>query len=477
MSTSRRTFLRASATAGASGALADLGFLRPISRAAAGDVAVDPTLVRLGPDLSTLLRLIRDTPRDRCVPVFLRQFQAGLSYQEFLSGLFLLSLEDGDPHQVAQVYSAHRISSEARIEERLLPLFWVLDRIKGSLERGGQGKPAGPLVGSIPAAERASAVLRDAIARSDPDQAERAIAAIARGRGPRQAMSQLWEHGARRAAGTLGHHPILIANSWRALEAIGWEHAEPVLRFIARSLPHGEPDRTFSPNLERVEGTLPGLPADWASDGRDRAATLEVYRLLRRGDTDATADLICAELASGKVKAGAVWEALHLVGADLIFRYRTGGTPIGGALIHAITSANALHFGFDCGGEDRVRLLMLLQGAGVIGDTFVRPAQAGGLLRAMDLLDLAADGGRAVGVSEIFSMLPYKASEYVERGPGERSASDEACSTGLQPAERPLECAALPAGGADPALRQGVARPARHQVSGGGVRGCVSDEP
>ncbi|WZO98532.1 twin-arginine translocation signal domain-containing protein [Isosphaeraceae bacterium EP7] len=427
MISSRRSFLRASATAGASGALADLGFLLPISQAAAGDVTIDPARVRLGPDLSALLRLIRETPRDKCVPVFLRQFQAGLSYQEFLSGLFLLSLEDGDPHQVAQVYSAHRIGSEARTEERLLPLFWVLDRVKEGLERVGEGKSPRHIGGTLPTANTAADVLRGSIARSDPDQAERAIAAIARSRGPRQAMSQLWEHGARRAAGTLGHHPILIANSWRTLEAIGWDHAEPVLRFIARSLPNGPPDRTFAPNLARVERVLPGLPADWASDERDRGATIAIYRLLRQGETDGTSDLICAQLASGQVKAGAIWEAFHLVAADLIFRYKTGGTPIGGALIHAITSTNALHFGFDCCGEDRVRLLMLLQGAGVVGDTFVRPAEADGMLRAMDLLELKTDGGRAFGFTEIFSSLPYKAKEYVEKEPSERSASDEAC--------------------------------------------------
>ena len=48
-----------------------------------------------------------------------------------------------------------------------------------------------------------------------------------------------------------------------------------------------------------------------------------------------------------------MWDAVHLVAADLLFRYKTGGRAIGGVLIHAITSTNALRCGFDCCGDDR----------------------------------------------------------------------------------------------------------------------------
>ncbi len=53
-------------------------------------------------------------------------------------------------------------------------------------------------------------------------------------------------------------------------------------------------------------------------------------------------------LVRAKSKAGAIWDAVHLVAADLLFRYKTGGSMIGGYLIHAVTSTNALRFGFDC---------------------------------------------------------------------------------------------------------------------------------
>ncbi|MHC5543278.1 hypothetical protein ACYOEI_34075, partial [Singulisphaera rosea] len=223
---------------------------------------------------------------------------------------------------------------------------------------------------------------------------------------------------------------IIVANSFRTLDALGWQHAEPVLRYIARELSgSAASDRTFAPNRVRIERILPGLPADWASsEDHDRVATLEVYRLLREGDPDATADLICAQISSGKVKAGAVWDAIHLVAADLIFRYRTGGTPIGGALIHAVTATNALRFGFDCSLDDSIRLLLLLQGVGMLGDTFIRPSQKGGELRPLDLIELQVDPAhRTIRVADIFAELPFKDRQYVETNHEERSASDAGC--------------------------------------------------
>ncbi len=140
-----------------------------------------------------------------------------------------------------------------------------------------------------------------------------------------------------------------------------------------------------------------------------RGATLEVFHLLRQGKTDAVCDLICTQLSSGRVKAGAVWDAVHLVAADLLFRYKTGGRAIGGVLIHAVTSTNALRCGFDCCGDDRVRLLMLLQSVGGLGNQFVVPNEKDGQLRDINLLDLKADDtNAAASIADVFATLPNK---------------------------------------------------------------------
>ena len=223
-------------------------------------------------------------------------------------------------------------------------------------------------------------------------------------------MSLLWEFGARRVTGSLGHHPIMVANTWRTLEALGWQHSEPVLRYLAHPF-QTRGGRDVRPNQERASKTLPRLPADWAANEPDRGATLELFHLLRQGKTDAVCDLICTQLSSGRVKAGAVWDAVHLVAADLLFRYKTGGRAIGGVLIHAVTSTNALRCGFDCCGDDRVRLLILLQGVAGLGNQFVLPDERDGQLRDKNLLDLKADETRAASIADVFAMLPNKTSD------------------------------------------------------------------
>ncbi len=85
----------------------------------------------------------------------------------------------------------------------------------------------------------------------------------------------------------------MVANSWRTLEALGWQHAEPVLRYLTRAFAGDRADRTYLPNQDRVRKTLPILPADWATSEPNGGATLELYELLRRGNTDGSCDLIC----------------------------------------------------------------------------------------------------------------------------------------------------------------------------------------
>ena len=108
----RRGFLATSAAATAVPLLPDLDFLAPVSRAAATDTRIDPEQVRKSPSIGLLIKLIQTTPRDKCVPVFIEQLQAGLSYQDLLSALLLATIEHGDPHQVLGVY--RRTASAAK---------------------------------------------------------------------------------------------------------------------------------------------------------------------------------------------------------------------------------------------------------------------------------------------------------------------------------------------------------------------------
>lgn len=362
--------------------------LAQLGQASAADAPLVPGRIRQTPDIESLVALIRTTPRTECVAAFIRELNRGLTYHDFLSALFLATFEHGDPHQVAQVYSAHRLASQSPVADRLLPLFWVLDRIALGFEQ----QPSMLLkdIGNdLPAVDRDATALEAAMREQDAAAAERAIVAVARAHGPRPAMSRLGKHGIRRVGGSFGHHPIMIANAYRTLDALNWERAEPVLRYLASGFSQNESDEAYEPNRERVRQVAAKLPGDWAHGPASRAATVELYGMLRRGEREPSCELISAELTSGGATAATVWDAIHLTASDLIVRYKTGGLPIGGAMIHAITSTNALRFGFMNSEDDGVRLLMILQGVAALSDVFLADAAKDDQLRDMNLLELA----------------------------------------------------------------------------------------
>jgi hypothetical protein len=134
-----------------------------------------------------------------------------------------------------------------------------------------------------------------------------------------------------------------------------------------------------------------------------------------------------AALRSGRVKSGAAWDAIALAAADSVFRHKIGGGMLGGQ-IHAVTTTNALRYGFDLVDDPQAKLLNLLQAAGVVCDFYVRRISKEGNLRDMSLLDLKNNPGKATGtLRDVFELLPFKARDHFEPKPGEREASDQAC--------------------------------------------------
>ena len=424
----------------ATGALAtDLSFLKPLSLARAQEIEISKDWMSHRPEIMPIVRLIRTTPRPDCVEVFVKELKRGLSYQGFLSALFLTASETGDLHQLAQIYAAHRISQTGSIEERLLPLFWALDRVKQGQEHEDKRHFLSDLKGALPSASTANAFFNEAMRKADKSQVERAIVALATAEGPRQAMNRLWKYAARDLGGTLGHLPIGVANAWRTLETIGWQHAEPALRYMAREVCRPEGDSTFAGNELRVKETLPLLPPDWASNDSNRSLTLELYTLLRSARPEDAGDFICASLIQKTAKAGAIWDAISLAAADLIYRHRIGGNIIGGALIHAITSSNALRYGFQHVRDHETRLIQLLQAAGSVAAGFIGPAAKNHRLRNLNLVDDLGrlERGGPDQASELFTLLPKKGDSYRQQHASEREASDVACRKTFQFLKKP----------------------------------------
>ena len=65
----------------------------------------------------------------------------------------------------------------------------------------------------------------------DEGAADAAVAALARSASAGEVFEMLWRYGARDWR-SIGHKAIFVSNSWRALQSIGWQHAEPVLRSL-----------------------------------------------------------------------------------------------------------------------------------------------------------------------------------------------------------------------------------------------------
>ena len=180
----------------------------------------------------------------------------------------------------------------------------------------------------------------------------------------------LWRYGARDYR-NIGHKAIFVANAHRTLQVIGWQHAEPVLRSLVLGLldfgkqqqvnGYALDDQCYGGNLRLVKESFPRGSEAWAADHPDPAATRSILASLREATpAEACAD-VAGRLAKGQTGAGAVWDAVHLAGAELRLRAR-GGAAL--AAVHAVTSANALHYSYLAAANPRDRFLLLLQAAG-----------------------------------------------------------------------------------------------------------------
>ena len=241
----RRRFLGLSA-AGTLAALGDLGFLAHLPRVASAEAKVDPARVRLRPEIEPLVRLLEDTPRERVLEEVAARIRRGLGYREVLAALLLAGVRNIQPrpvgfkfHAVLVVNSAHLASLASPDSDRWLPIFWALDHFKSSQaadERDGDWTMGPVDESAVPAADKARA--RRSSTRWTTGTRRRPTPRSPAWRA-RPAPGEIFElfcrYGARDFR-EIGHKAIYVANSFRTLESIGWQHAEPVLRSLAYAL-------------------------------------------------------------------------------------------------------------------------------------------------------------------------------------------------------------------------------------------------
>ncbi|MBI3414450.1 MAG: hypothetical protein HY043_03875 [Verrucomicrobia bacterium] len=369
----RRQFFQTAAT-GALGALGGLDFLARLPRVTAAEARLETRFVQFRPEIEPLVRLLEETPRERLLEEVGRRIQRGLSYREVLSALLLAGVRNVQPrpvgfkfHAVLVVNSAHLASLASPETDRWLPIFWALDYFKDSQARNARegNWHLGPVEETtVPSADKAKAAFVKAMEAWDVAGADAAVVGLARSAPPGEVFETFCRFGARDFR-EIGHKAIYVANSWRTLQHIGWQHAEPVLRSLAYALldyngenPAGRAapeDRSFKRNRELAAK----IRNDWLTGKLDAAATTELLQILRAGSENDACDQVVALLNRG-CSPQPIWDALFASAGELLMR------DPGIISLHAVTSTNAFHFAFQTSKDDTTRRLLLLQNAAFV---------------------------------------------------------------------------------------------------------------
>lgn len=376
----RREFLGTSAAGGGLLLGGGLGFLSRLAPVSAAEATLLPALVRADAGVEPTVRLLEETPRERLLEEVAGRIRSGaLSYREVLAALQLAGVRNVQPrpqvgfkfHAVLVINSAHLASLASPDADRWLPIFWALDRFKAAqLEtRQTSGwRMSAVEEAKVPAADKARAAFVAAMDAWDEAGADLAAAALARSAGRNECFELFARYGARDWR-DIGHKAIYVANSFRTLDAIGWQHAEPVLRSLAYALlkhdgqvpagadlPADRPWRHNDDLAKAVAGHRVPAGGGGAGVQPDPGPTAELLAGLRTASDAGIADAVRDALRAG-APASAVWDAVLAGSAELLMR------KPGIVALHAVTTANALRYAYDASGDPHTRLMMLFQAA------------------------------------------------------------------------------------------------------------------
>lgn len=384
-STGRRRFLKTAAAGAAFAGLADFSFLGRFPAVSAEDAKPDPKIVKLNGDIEPLVRVIEDTPRDKLLEEIAGRIRKGTTYREIVAALLLAGVRNVQPrpsvgfkfHAVLVVNSAHLASLSSPDEHRWLPIFWALDYFKSSQEadvREGNWT-MGPVDESrVPPPHLARKALIEAMDRWDEPAADAAVAGLARTAGSNELFDLFARYGCRDFR-SIGHKAIYVANSWRTLNCVGWQYAEPVLRSLAYALLARE--NAGNPSENDYDADRPGrknlalaktFRDDWQTGTIDKQATHDLLATIYGGSADELCTQVAATINRG-VSPQSVFDALLVGSGELLMRQP------GIVGIHTLTSSNALRYAFSACGDEETRKLLLLQNAAFL--PLFRGAMAG----------------------------------------------------------------------------------------------------
>jgi hypothetical protein len=405
----RRRFLKSAVATSAALGFGDLSFLSRLPRISAAEAQLDPKIVRFHSDIEPLVRFLEDTPREKLLEEVGSRLRLGLTYRELLAALLLAGVRNIQPrpvgfkfHSVLVVNSAHLASLSSPDSDRWLPIFWALDYFKSAQAQDvkeGDWTMAPADESKLPPAHKARQAFAEAMDNWDEAAADAAVTALARTTGAQEMFEIFCRYGMRDFR-EIGHKAIYVANSWRTLQAIGWQHAEPVLRSLALGLlDRGGDQNPAKADLSadrpwRANRTaVAKIRSDWVEGKPSESATIEFLETLRHASPDEASGKVI-ELLNRGVAPQSITNALFATAGELLVR-RPGLVSL-----HACTSTNALHFAFQNTANDETRRLLLLQNA-----AFLTLFRGGDSLKGVKLDELqpANSDKEANSLDEIFA--------------------------------------------------------------------------
>jgi len=342
-----------------------------------------------------------------------REIHQGTTYQQVVAALFLAAIRNIQPrptvgfkfHAAMAVHAAHLTSLSVPESDRWLPIFWMLNFFKTSQaqeQRAGGWRMAPVDENTLPPAGKAKQAFIEAMENWDEKKADGAVAGLVRSAKPNEVYELFFRLGARDFR-DIGHKNIFAANSWRTLQFIGWQHAEPVVRSLAFAQLHhdlknttpaqsdDEADRPWRRNQEQAAR----MGKQWMSGKVDEGATREMLEVLRTGSNNDACDK-AVELIGRGVSPQSIWDALFAGAGELLMRQP------GIVLVHAVDTTNAMHYNFQTTADEGTKKLLLLQNCAFL--TMFRGMIRGKVadLRVDDVKPLALDKPSAP-IEEIFS--------------------------------------------------------------------------
>ncbi|MEM7479446.1 MAG: hypothetical protein AAF483_31055, partial [Planctomycetota bacterium] len=371
MTSNRRSFL---ATSSGTSLLLGSGLVltSKLPLLTASEANLESKHVQFSDDSEPLVQLIEESPRDVVLSRVAEKIREGASYQQVLTGLFLAAIRNVQPrpsvgfkfHCVLVVNSCHLASVAGPDEDRWLPIFWAIDYFKSSQadekKRSGWKMPALANEREVPLGMTASKQFHAAMEQWDLEKADAATAGLVRSFG----SNEVFEHFVRYAARdyrSIGHKAIYLANGWRTLQVIGWQHAEPVLRSLTFALlnHNGEPnpaknDLAPDRSWREIDEVVNTFPENWRFGKNDSGLTNGIIQTHRQESPKAAFDFALDGLQKG-IGAQSIWDATFVGAGELLMRQP------GIIGLHGLTTANAMHYLWQTTRDEELRRKLLLQ--------------------------------------------------------------------------------------------------------------------